>query len=64
MTVLAAAALGAGCAPSIDPAAKADIDRRIATLGAPAQTFGAPTGFAPLPFQTGQWTDDDQGGVH
>lgn len=44
------------CGPSVDPAAKADIDRRIAALAAPARSFGAPTGFAPMPFQTGQWT--------
>jgi hypothetical protein len=49
-------ATAAGCAPSVDPAAKADIDRRLAALGPPAQTYGAPTGFAPMPFQTGQWT--------
>ena len=52
-----AASAAAGCAPSIDPAAKADIDRRVAAAAAPpAQSFGAPTGFAPMPFQTGQWT--------
>ena len=56
--LVAIAALGAaaGCAPSVDPAVKADIDRRVAAPGAPGQNYGAPTGFAPLPFQTGQWT--------
>jgi hypothetical protein len=47
-----------GCAPSVNPAAKADIDRRIAALGPPTQIFPSPTGFAPLPFQTGQWITD------
>ncbi|HVR61332.1 MAG TPA: hypothetical protein VMU50_05500 [Polyangia bacterium] len=55
--IAAAAVLGAaGCSPSVDPAARADIDRRVAALGTPGQNYGAPTGFAPMPFQTGQWT--------
>src|SRR5665647_2759612 len=45
-----------GCGPSIDPALKADIDRRNSTLGAPTQSFPGPTGFAPMPLQVGQWT--------
>jgi hypothetical protein len=45
----------AGC-NSIDPAAKADIDRRVAALGAPKQNYGAPAGFQPMPFSAGQWT--------
>jgi hypothetical protein len=66
--ILAAAvltALAAGCSPSIDAAAKADIDRRIAALRPAGQSYPAPTGFAPLPFQPGQWTQhkmiDDSG---
>jgi hypothetical protein len=62
--LIAALALGA-CAPSIDPAAKADIDRRVAALGAPHQSFPAPSGFVPMPFAAGQWTRhklvDDKG---
>ena len=54
-----------GCGPSIDPAAKADIDRRVAALGAPRQTYPAPEGFVPMPFAAGQWTRhkliDDKG---
>jgi hypothetical protein len=54
-----------GCAPSIDPAAKADIDARVAALGAPRQSYPAPSGFVPLPFAAGQWTRhklvDDKG---
>ena len=45
-----------GCGPSIDPALKADIDRRNSALGAPTQSFPGPTGFAPMPLQVGQWT--------
>jgi hypothetical protein len=33
----------AGCGPYIDPAAKADIDRRVALLGPGLQGVGAPT---------------------
>ncbi len=53
------------CAPSIDAAAKADIDQRVAALGAPRQPFPAPGGFVPMPFAAGQWTRhklvDDKG---
>lgn len=59
-----AAALG-GCGPSIDPAAKADIDRRISALSGSGQSYGPPTAFVPMPFQPGQWTQhkmvDDKG---
>jgi hypothetical protein len=64
LSTLALALLSA-CAPSIDPAAKADIDRRVAALGAPQQSFPAPSGFVPMPFAAGQWTRhkliDDKG---
>jgi hypothetical protein len=60
-----ALALVSACAPSIDPAAKADIDQRVAALSAPRQTFPAPSGFVPMPFAAGQWTRhklvDDKG---
>jgi hypothetical protein len=59
------ALLGTACAPSIDPAAKADIDKRVAALGAPRQQYTAPAGFQPLPFAAGQRTRhklvDDKG---
>jgi hypothetical protein len=55
----------AACAPSIDAAAKSDIDRRVAALGAPQQQFAAPSGFTPMAFAVGQWTRhklvDDKG---
>lgn len=46
----------AACSPSIDPAAKADIDRRVSMLKPGDATMPAPTGFTPMPFATGQWT--------
>jgi hypothetical protein len=53
------------CGPSIDAAAKSDIDQRVAALGAPRQAFPAPGGFVPMPFAAGQWTRhklvDDKG---
>jgi len=55
------------CGPSIDPAAKADIDRRVAMLqpGSTAVASPAPGMFAPMPFAVGQWTQykmtDDKG---
>jgi hypothetical protein len=56
-TVAAAVALSA-CGPSIDPAAKADIDRRVSVLqaGSNAVPAPAPGMFAPMPFAVGQWT--------
>jgi hypothetical protein len=57
-------ALGA-CGPSIDPAAKADIDGRMAALQAGGGTIPAPASFEPMPFAAGQWSQykmvDDQG---
>ena len=45
-----------GCGPSIDAAAKADIDGRVAALHASSDTFPAPTGWVPMPLAAGQWT--------
>jgi hypothetical protein len=44
------------CGPSIDAAAKLDIDRRVAALVPAGQTFSPPTVAAPKPLQVGQWT--------
>jgi hypothetical protein len=44
------------CGPSIDNAAKADIDQRIAVLAHTGQTFPAPIGLLPKPLAVGQWT--------
>jgi len=63
--LLLLASLGGACATGFDPAAKADIDRRVKALSPPTQTFPAPTATAPLPPAVGQWTQhvmvDDQG---
>jgi hypothetical protein len=53
--VVSSAAIG--CGPSIDPAAKADIDARVGRLGRPTQSYGAPTSFEPMPLAVGQWTE-------
>ena len=44
-----------GCGPSIDAAAKADIDGRVAALHASSDSFPAPTDFVPMPLVAGQW---------
>ena len=46
----------AACGPSIDPAAKADIDGRIAALQSAGGTIPAPSTFQPLPLAAGQWS--------
>ena len=61
---LAVMAVGA-CGPSIDPAAKADIDRRVGLLQAGTTAVPAPTVFEPMPLAAGQWSQykmiDDKG---
>jgi hypothetical protein len=54
--VMACVAFATGCGPSVDPAAKADIDGRLAKLQAPTASFPAPNGFVPMPLAVGQWT--------
>jgi hypothetical protein len=46
------------CGPSIDPAAKADIDKRVSVLqaGTNAVPAPAPGMYQPMPFAVGQWT--------
>lgn len=55
MRTILLAILIAGCGPSLDPAAKADVDRRVAALAPPAQSFTAPTSPTPMPMAAGQW---------
>ena len=54
----AVAFASSACGPSIDPAAKADIDRRVSVLQAGAIVVPAPAPgvFAPMPLAVGQWT--------
>jgi hypothetical protein len=56
--IAAAALASSACGPSIDPAAKADIDRRVSVLQAGSTAVPAPASgvFAPVPFAVGQWT--------
>jgi hypothetical protein len=65
LTLALAGVLLPACGPSIDVAAKSDVDRRVAALGAPRLSFSAPGGFEPMPFAAGQWTRhklvDDKG---
>jgi hypothetical protein len=55
-----------GCATSTyDPAVQKDIDRRVAALPTPAQTFPPPAAPSPPPLAVGSWTQhklvDEQG---
>ena len=57
--------LAAACGPSIDAAAKADVDRRVAALALRGQSYPAPASAAPMPFAVGHWASykfvDDKG---
>jgi hypothetical protein len=44
-----------GCAPSIDAAAKADIDRRISALSQGSEAYGLSDSVEPMPLSVGQW---------
>jgi hypothetical protein len=63
---LAAGTVVSGCGPSVDPAAKADLDRRLAQLTTSEETFPPSEAYLPMAFTVGQWTEhritDDQGG--
>ena len=43
------------CGPSIDPAAKTDIDGRVAALRSGGTIVPAPPSFEPMPLAAGQW---------
>ena len=55
---VAVALSSVACGPSIDPAAKADIDKRVSVLqaGTNAVPAPAPGMYQPMPFAVGQWT--------
>ena len=65
LSALLCALAVAACGPSIDPAAKADIDGRVAALQPGTSVVPPPTQFTPIPLATGQWSQykltDDQG---
>ena len=58
LLVSVAGVASSACGPSIDPAAKVDIDRRVSVLQAGPNVVPAPPPgvFAPAPFAVGQWT--------
>jgi hypothetical protein len=53
--VLAGAAAIGGCGGSVDRAAKADVDRRIAAIRPPSNTVPFSGSPAPMPLSSGQW---------
>src|SRR5688572_2041934 len=53
--LLAALVALAACTPSINPAAKADLDRRLAAISPNPRRVEAPAAPAPLPLTVGQW---------
>jgi hypothetical protein len=44
------------CGPSVDPAAKADLDRRLGELPTSPETYPPSDSYMPMAFQAGQWT--------
>jgi hypothetical protein len=64
LSVLVVAA-GLACSPTVDPAAKADIDRRLKLVPTSPQSYGPPAAPKPLPLAVGQWVQYkmvDEGG--
>src|SRR3954471_7344277 len=56
--------LAAACAPTVDPAARADLARKLAAIKPSDRVVQAPRSFLPMPFAAGQWAqyrmlDDD-----
>jgi hypothetical protein len=54
VVVLLGVSAGA-CSPSIDAAAKADVDRRVSALTAGGQNVDKPSSSTPMPMAVGQW---------
>jgi hypothetical protein len=46
----------ASCAPTLDPAVKADFDRRLAQLPTSEETYPPSESFLPMAFAVGHWT--------
>lgn len=53
--LLAFALATAACGPSINAAAKADVDKRVASLAGGSQVYPAPASPTPMPMAVGQW---------
>ena len=64
-SIFCLAVVAGGCGPSIDAAAKADVDRRLARMQSSERAFAAPADATPLPLAVGQWVTykfvDDKG---
>jgi hypothetical protein len=62
--IVIALCCAAGCGASINPAYKADVDRRIAALHPSSASYPAGDSFEPMPLAVGQWIElkmvDDQ----
>jgi hypothetical protein len=66
LALAACLAVGAaGCAPSIDPAAQADLERHLSQIQTSEETFPPSESYSPMAFVVGQWTEhritDDRG---
>jgi hypothetical protein len=65
VALLGLVAAGLGCGASLDPAAKADIDQRVAGLRAGSEHVGSPGAPVARPLVPGQWSTyklvDDKG---
>jgi hypothetical protein len=65
LLAFAAAAVAAACGPTIDAAAKADLDRRLSQITTSEETYPPSESFSPMAFVIGQWTEhrvtDDRG---
>jgi len=53
--VVALGLFTAACGPSIDAAAKADVDRRVAALAGTGPVLDKPASATPMPMAVGQW---------
>jgi hypothetical protein len=65
LTFSSPAFLSVACAPQVDPAAKADLDRRLAEISTSEETYPPSESYLPLSLTVGQWTEyrvtDDKG---
>lgn len=56
LLVTAVVGLAGACGPSVDPAFKADLDRRLAALPTSEETYPPSESYLPMTFGVGQWT--------
>jgi hypothetical protein len=65
LAVAVALLSASACGPQIDPAAKADLDRKLAQIQTSEQTYSPSESYSPMAFFVGQWTEhritDDKG---